>query len=388
MATATELRRVNQRKILESMLRLRRASRTVLAREAGMSQPTVSRIVDHLLSQGILTEVAWEHRENENGAVQTERGSPDASLARASAGRPSTPLELDRSKPRFLAIQLGVVRTRLAALPVGIDEEDHWDVDFATPASAGEWESMLLSVLPRVLPQSVDAVVMTMPGVLDEQSGRVMLSPNLRWAEQADFSAILRRNIRAPIHFLQEIRALALGHMAMSRDPGDFLLVDFGSGVGAAAVLDSRLYTGSLLLSGELGHTPQMDNGRRCGCGGIGCIETRISRPGLLASAVEHGLTPDWDVFLKWLETQGMPDWLARDMEAAAYVIAGALNVLGLKQVVMTGYVNQLPAMVKNHLAHTIQRGAMWTRFGQVTSLYTRRHRLAGMVCTAMQKTY
>lgn len=365
------------------MLRLRRASRTVLAREAGMSQPTVSRIVDHLLTQGILTEVVTEAP---NGGLTSSNG--EAAVARPTAGRPSTPLELDRSKPRFLAVQLGVVRTRVAALPVGIGDEDRWDVDFATPSTAAEWERMLAAELPRIMPASVDAAVMTMPGVVDEQTGRVVLSPNLRWAEQADFASILRRYVQAPVHFLQEIRALALGHMAMSRDSGDFLLVDFGSGVGAAAVLGSKLYTGSLLLSGELGHTPQLDNTRRCGCGGVGCIETQISRPGLLATGVEHGAPNDWEGFLQWLATRDVPAWLARDLDAVAFVIAGALNVLGLKQVVLTGYVNQLPDAVKKHLVDTIQRSAMWARFGQVTCTLSRRHRLAGMVCTAMQQTY
>src|SRR5581483_3784675 len=54
MATSSYLRRMNQRRIIESVVRLRKVSRAELARAAGMSQPTVSRIVDELLSGGIL----------------------------------------------------------------------------------------------------------------------------------------------------------------------------------------------------------------------------------------------------------------------------------------------------------------------------------------------
>ena len=58
MATSSHLRRINQRKIVHSMLRLHcSASRTKLAEIAGMSQATVGRIVDDLITQSILAEV-------------------------------------------------------------------------------------------------------------------------------------------------------------------------------------------------------------------------------------------------------------------------------------------------------------------------------------------
>jgi hypothetical protein len=58
MATSSHLRKINQRKIVHSMLRLQTStSRTALAELAGMSQATVGRIVDDLISQSVLSEV-------------------------------------------------------------------------------------------------------------------------------------------------------------------------------------------------------------------------------------------------------------------------------------------------------------------------------------------
>ena len=99
MATTAHLRRMNQRRVVETMARLGRASRVELARAAGISQPTVSRIVDELLSQGLLMEAS----EQPAGATETV----------VAVGRPSTPLQLDDSRPRFAVIQVGVRKTRL-----------------------------------------------------------------------------------------------------------------------------------------------------------------------------------------------------------------------------------------------------------------------------------
>src|SRR5580658_4614754 len=105
MATSSHLRRINQRKIVQSLLRLHStASRTKLAEIAGMSQATVGRIVDDLLTQSILAEVG----------ANDYPAAPDL----PQLGRPSKLLELDRAKRRFLLIQLGVRQTRLAAMPV------------------------------------------------------------------------------------------------------------------------------------------------------------------------------------------------------------------------------------------------------------------------------
>jgi hypothetical protein len=77
----------------------------------GISQPTAGRIVDELLEAGVLEEI----HETSSG---TEHGKSNGKL-----GRPSRMLRLDSSRPRFVAIQLGVTETRLASLALGIGNE-------------------------------------------------------------------------------------------------------------------------------------------------------------------------------------------------------------------------------------------------------------------------
>src|SRR5438093_2344309 len=100
MATTSHLRRMNQRRIVEMMARLGKASRVELARASGISQPTVTRIVDDLLSQNIL--------------MQASEQAASDQVANAALGRPSTPLQLDTRRPRFAVLQVGVRKTRLS----------------------------------------------------------------------------------------------------------------------------------------------------------------------------------------------------------------------------------------------------------------------------------
>src|SRR4051794_16799640 len=92
MATPSHLRRMNQRRIVEVMARLGKASRVELARASGISQPTVTRIVDDLLSESILMQSS-EPSADERGSVVIQ-------------GRPSTPLQLDTRRARFGVIQV------------------------------------------------------------------------------------------------------------------------------------------------------------------------------------------------------------------------------------------------------------------------------------------
>ena len=346
-----------------------------------MSQPTVSRIVDELLARNILME----------GQVPADAkpagGRDGRARTSGAAGRPSTPLELDRHRPRFVALQAGVRKTRLAVLPIAIPQQDHWDVEFETPDTADRWARELAETWKERAVKGLKAVVVSLPGVVDEQIGRVFLSPNLRWTEQADLPSTLKGVFGTPVLYTQEIRALALGHLTAEPDAGDFLLVNSGSGVGAAAVAGGRLYSGPLPLSGELGHTPVLGNTRVCGCGSTGCLETLVSRNGLLTSAAEAGHPNSWPQFIESLEDKKSPPWLKKTLDAAAITIASALNVMGLRQVVLTGCLAELSKPCIDYLSEGIRADTMWARFGSVTCRTARARRQAGMISLAIDRT-
>lgn len=383
MATASDLRRLNQRRLLRALLRRSVATRADLARAVGLSQPSAGAIVDELLTAHILEIVPGS--EGQTRALRDGIKTTTGTTCRI--GRPGQLLRLDRTRLRFLAVELGVRHTRLARLPVGCEDRD-WEVAVPTARSPGEWVKRLAQAIKPWSGQPMEAVLISVPGVVDEGGGKVFLCPNLRWVEKTLLPDLLSTVCNAPTLIVQEIRALALGHLAAHATSGDFLLVDIGDGVGGAAVIDGRLFESSLPLSGELGHDPVWGNKRDCGCGAVGCVETLVSRRGMLASfiATRHPAPHTWAALIRDITKHGVPPWLRDALDALAIAIAGALNILGLRRVVVTGATSELPPAVTAHLSQAVIAGAMWARFGEVTCEAAPRRRIAGLVSAAIER--
>jgi predicted NBD/HSP70 family sugar kinase len=370
---------LNRRALLRQLQRLGTASRAELAKALGMSQPTAGKIVDELMVMDVVEEIA--------------EAAPGNGLREASTalGRPGRKLRLNQSRPKFLGIHLGVTTTTLAALSLGGESEDRWPVSFEVaatdPAPARTWRKQLRTAIGS-FDGGFLGVILSVPGVVDEASNRVLFSPNIHWTEKTDIAAMAEQICGVPALLVQEVRALALGHHQMTPHSEDFLLVDIGEGLGGAVVVQGKPLAGPLPISGEIGHTPVPGNTRRCGCGATGCVETLVSIRGLLASFAEAvpGSEPSWSRLHDHVLKHGVTPWLARSLDPAGAAIAGALNVLGLNHAVITGCLAQLPPAVIQYFSRRIEKGAMWARFGRVECVSAPRRRTAGMAAVGVDR--
>jgi len=371
---------LNRRALLRQLQKLGVASRADLSKSLGMSQPTAGKIVDELIATDVLEEVGETGERNGGG----DAGSP--------LGRPGRLLRLNQSRAKFLGIQLGVKTTTLAGLTLGIADQDCWPVAFemaaADPQPAKSWERNLRTAAKSFERENFLGVLMSVPGVVDEPANQILFSPNLHWTEKTDIAAIVRRVWNVPVFLVQEERALALGHQLANPDCEDFLLVDFGEGVGGAIIVEGKPLAHPLPISGEIGHTPVPGNARPCGCGAVGCMETLVSLRGLLESfsAATPAGQNSWPALCDSISQNGLPPWLAQALAAAAAAIAGALNVLGLRRVVITGSLTELPPAVMACLARAVEKGAMWARFGNVECVSAPRRRTAGLVAVGIDR--
>jgi predicted NBD/HSP70 family sugar kinase len=374
---------LNRRALLRQLQKLGVASRAELAKALGMSQPTAGKIVDELIEMDVLEEVA---------VALPEAGGRNGDTVASQLGRPGRQLRLNQSRAKFLGIELGVKTTTLAGLTLGIAAEDRWpvafEVDGANPDPAKVWEKKLRTSAKSLGTDDFLGVLLSVPGVVDEAANRILFSPNTHWTEKTDLAAIVRRVWDAPVLLVQEERALALGHHLANPDCEDFLLVDFGEGVGGAIIVEGKPLANPLPISGEIGHTPVPDNHRPCGCGAVGCMETLISLRGLLESfcAADPAAENSWRGLCEHISRHGIQPWLALALDAAAAAIAGALNVVGLRRVVITGSLAELPPPVMQYLSRAVLNGAMWARFGEVECLSAPRRRTAGLVAVGIDR--
>ncbi|MCC7145378.1 MAG: ROK family protein [Phycisphaeraceae bacterium] len=412
------------------------ASRAELAKATGLSAPTVGKVVEGLLATGLVEEVKADVGE-EARTIPGAGTFPGAGVISGGlgVGRPARPVRLNRTRKGIVALQLGVNHTRLAYLAVSgaqEGEEERWLVEFDTPKSAEAWQMQLAEAVRGMGSVGrttkgpsrggmasggasggggVQAVMVSVPGIVDEGAGKVLLSPNLHWLEEADLAEWLGRIWHGPVLLMQEIRALALGHLWADRNKEDFLLVDFGAGVGGAAVVKGKLYEGPMALSGELGHAAVLGNERMCGCGGQGCLETLASRRGMLASFHEAGGKGGWKELVTQVSANrgtnkktlsgslpgGGPGtlpgagelaggWLEGTIRAIGATIGASLNVMGIRRVIVTGAINEFPVQVLDELRDAVNKSAMWARFGSISVEAARRRRAGGLVAAAIER--
>ncbi len=372
-AVPKSLRMTNQARLVEQLLRRGIATRAELAKAGGMSQPTAGKIIDELSSAGVVEELT---------------GVNEVTRARPSVGRPGKQLRLSQSPARLVIVELGVERTRLSAVPAALPDDERWDVEFKTPGSEATWRQRLRQHAAALSIRKPWGVMVSVPGLVDEVSGKILLCPNLHWCERADLVAAFNEVFRAPVRLIQESRALALAEVGTRASASDFLLVDFGDGVGGSIVMGQRPYEGSVPATGEIGHTPIAGNLRQCGCGNRGCLETLIAEPWLVRSLAE--LTGDPEVTFAQVCRAALgpdlPQFLMDALDATAGCIAGILNVCGLKRVVLSGHIRELGPRASDHLIAAIRRSAMWSRFDTVEVELVQRRRARGLTIAGIQR--
>jgi len=120
-------------------------------------------------------------------------------------------------------------------------------------------------------------------------TGEIAFAPNLPWQGVIPLAALLKDALGFPVTITNDANAAALGEMMYGEAKGmkDFIMVTLGTGVGSGFVANGNLIYGHDGYAGELGHVISVRDGRKCGCGRNGCLETYASATGIVRTAVE-----------------------------------------------------------------------------------------------------
>lgn len=118
--------------------------------------------------------------------------------------------------------------------------------------------------------------------------GTVENPPNLRWGT-VNIVEILKQYFDVPAALTNDANASAIGEMLFGAARGmkHFIVITLGTGLGSGVVVDGKLVYGSDGFAGEIGHTTYDPNGRKCGCGKKGCLETYASATGIKRTVLE-----------------------------------------------------------------------------------------------------
>ncbi len=120
-------------------------------------------------------------------------------------------------------------------------------------------------------------------------SGTIEFAPNLPWKGIIPLAAMFEERLGIPTALTNDANAAAIGEMTYGAARGmkDFIMITLGTGVGSGIVINGQLVYGHDGFAGELGHVIVEKEGRICGCGRKGCLETYCSATGVARTARE-----------------------------------------------------------------------------------------------------
>lgn len=306
--------RLNERQILRFLRDRGPLSRAELVRQTGLSAPTVSKAAAALLRAGLVEEVE-----------ATENGR----------GRPAPKLRVASRSAQVLGIAVDAGHCEVIA--AGLDGVAHGPpVCVPTPGSYEQLIVELEAVARRLMSRPGVATLgfgMSLPGLIDDRSGRGVLSPNVPMTNGHTPAADLAGRLGIPGTLVQESHALCLAERDYGAAQGvdDFAVLDVGTGIGLGVMTRGRLLKGHCGLAGEIGHlTTVAVGGRRCGCGNTGCLETLASQSALAYHAgVRLGRPVGVDEVIDLIRT-GAVDLGPELDELAGYLAVGVAAVVNL----------------------------------------------------------
>jgi glucokinase len=225
--------------VLDAVRSHGRATRSQLARELGLSDASVSRIVKRLLAAGSIAELP---------------GEP------AARGRTPTILEFVGPAGAVIAVDLGGTQCHgaLADLAGGTVAEDFRSVKSGENA-AGVLLACIATLRARAadLARPVRAIVVGIPALIDPATGLATAGPNVHW-QGFDLHGALSASLHEPFEVDNDVNLGALGQAwrGAGRGINSFVLLSIGTGIGGAVVMDGHLIRGRHNAAGEMAYFP------------------------------------------------------------------------------------------------------------------------------------
>lgn len=120
-------------------------------------------------------------------------------------------------------------------------------------------------------------------------TGNIEFAPNLIWKGVVPIVQLFKEKFGVPAVLANDANAAAIGEhlFGCAKDLKDFVTITLGTGLGSGIFINGELLVGHNGFAGEYGHIRVIPNGRTCGCGRNGCLETYASSTGVVRSIAE-----------------------------------------------------------------------------------------------------
>ena len=335
-ATVRDLRRVNRNAVLRRLFLQGSLNRVALAQQTGLSSGTVTNVTAALLDEGLIAEVGLEESDG---------------------GRPRLLLQVNPGFGTVIGVEVGETNVRVEAFDMGMEMVGSADVALHPQhhealAAVDQVVAAILELQGRLgRDRRWLGVGIAVPGIVAQDSGGARVhAPNIGWRD-VPLEAMVRDRTGLAVFVDNGAKALGQAEMWLGAGQGatHAVVALWGTGVGAAVFTNGSIYQGSASSAAEWGHTVIVAGGRRCRCGGAGCVEAYIGGEALLEDwyrtdpAAYPLADPDSE---EWVErflvaagtNQAAADALDRAATYFGYAAANLVNLFNPERIIVGGW--------------------------------------------------
>lgn len=260
-------RTLNRLLLLNHLRRHGPTARSDIAAATGLSPAAISYVSSELLEQQVITE---------RDAV-------------ADGGRRRmTRLDLNYAGHVSLGVKLmeHSLRATLTDLGTNVIDTLTADVDARSPDAVAK---AIADALAHLLGRSgqdrqrLIGIGLAMPGQHDAERGICLRCDRFGWKD-VPIAELIAGLAGVPVWVDNDVNAFALAEhlFGAGRQASSLAVFSFGRGIGAAMIVDGQLLRGRYGGAGEIGHLAVVEDGPRCECGRLGCLEAVTSLPAIL----------------------------------------------------------------------------------------------------------
>jgi predicted NBD/HSP70 family sugar kinase len=246
--TPALLRTLNQGALMQRLREAGPRSRAQLARDTGLSKPTVSQALAELESAGLVRPVG---------------------PAAPSRGRTAMLYEPDPTAGYVIGIDIGRAWIRVAVADLAGEIIARSDTPNRARTAAAVVRAVAREARASVKQAGIGwkRVVHTVvgsPGVFDPSTGRMWHAPNLPDWSKPGLADELRDALTPSTAIDNDANLAVVGErdFGRGRDARNFVYAEIGTGLGVGIVIDGELYRGARGAAGEVGYIPWPGDGK------------------------------------------------------------------------------------------------------------------------------
>ena len=205
--------------------------------------------------------------------------------------------EQQSNKPYVIGLDLGGTNSVFGIVDAQGDIKATTAIKTGGFATAQDYVNACVETLQVIIEQvggidTIKAMGIGAPNA-NYYNGTIEFAPNLPWAHDGvvPLADMFSKALGIPVAMTNDANAAAVGEMVygVARGMKNFIVITLGTGVGSGIVVNGQLLYGHDGFAGELGHVTMVrgEEGRLCGCGRTGCLETYCSATGVARTARE-----------------------------------------------------------------------------------------------------